>query len=191
MGNEGVIGLLSFLSFGFSVIAAVLAIDTYALLRTGQSGGTWRVLIIASVIFALMHALRLAELLNFSALSTAHLSEIVELVFVIALTYAFYLQRRIFQGKPTRFAKDTRDEPALDESGLDASIAAEDEEEKQAEPSSHEWARLNGLPTTDFDSSRDADSDDAVIVAERRATERRALERRALERRGGDRRSKN
>ena len=63
--NDSYIGLLSFLSFGFSVMAAVLAIDMYALLRTGQFGKTWRVLIISTVMFALMQALKLAEILNF------------------------------------------------------------------------------------------------------------------------------
>lgn len=90
------VGLLSFFSFAFSIIAAVLAIDLYALLRTGRSGSTWRVLIIASVMFALMHALRLAELLNFGLFRVTHLSEIVELMFVMALAYAFYLQRKTF-----------------------------------------------------------------------------------------------
>lgn len=95
-GGGEVVGLLSFCSFVFSVIAAVLAIDLYALLRTGRSGATWRVLIIASVMFALMHALRLAELLNFGLFRLTHLSEIVELMFVMALAYAFYLQRKTF-----------------------------------------------------------------------------------------------
>ncbi len=190
MGNDGVIGLLSFLSFGFSVIAAVLAIDTYALLRTGQSGGTWRVLIIASVIFALMHALRLSELLNFAALNTLHLSEIVELVFVIALTYAFYLQRRIFQGKPARTAKATRDDTAkTDDTENEMQTATSDdiEIENDTEPEidvpSHEWARLNGLSTSDFRYSRGDTDDDAVALHDRRSTERRSSDRRAGDRR--------
>lgn len=96
-GKDGsVVGLMSFLSFAFSVMAAVLAIDMYALLRTGQFGKTWRVLIIATVIFALMQALRLAEMLNFQTFRGYHLSEVVELMFVISLAYAFYLQRSLF-----------------------------------------------------------------------------------------------
>lgn len=96
MGGGGYVGLLSFFSFIISVIAAVLAIDLYALLRTGRSGSTWRVLIIASVMFALMQALRLAALLRFGGLGLTRLSEIVELIFVMALAYAFYLQRQVF-----------------------------------------------------------------------------------------------
>jgi hypothetical protein len=95
-GDSGAyLGLLSFLTFGFSVIAAVLAIDMYTLLRTGELGKTWRVLIIASVMFALAQVIRMAELLNWS-MSDYGLSQIVELVFVLALAYAFFLQRQSF-----------------------------------------------------------------------------------------------
>ena len=98
-GKDGsVVGLMSFLSFAFSVMAAVLAIDMYKLLRTGQFGKTWRVLIIATVMFALMQALRLAEVLKFQTFRDFHLSEVVELMFVISLAYAFYLQRSVFMG---------------------------------------------------------------------------------------------
>ncbi|MBV9468771.1 MAG: hypothetical protein JO316_00885 [Abitibacteriaceae bacterium] len=90
------IGLLSFLSFSFSIIAAVLAIDMYRLLRTGEYGKTWRLLIITSVMFALLQALRLAEFFNITALDINRLSQIVELVFVMSLAYTFYLQRRVF-----------------------------------------------------------------------------------------------
>ena len=96
IGESGAyLGLLSFLSFGFSVIAAVLAIDMYTLLRTGEMGKTWRVLIIASVMFALAQVIRMAELLNWRT-SDYGLSQIVELVFVLALSYAFFLQRQTF-----------------------------------------------------------------------------------------------
>jgi hypothetical protein len=87
--------LLSFFSFSFSVIAAVLAIDMYTLLRTGELGKTWRILIIASVMFALAQVVRMAELLNWR-MSEYGLSQIVELVFVLALAYAFFLQRQTF-----------------------------------------------------------------------------------------------
>lgn len=122
----GYVGLLSFCSFIFSVIAAVLAIDLYALLRTGRAGATWRVLIIASVMFALMHALRLAELLNFGVFPLAHLSEIVELMFVMALAYAFYLQRKVFgprdHADAPRAAQQPRPAPGP-ESALDRALA--------------------------------------------------------------------
>lgn len=103
--DDSVVGLMSFLSFAFSVIAAVLAIDMYALLRTGQFGKTWRVLIITAVMFALMQALRLAELLNFQTFRGYHLSEVVELMFVMSLAYAFYLQRSVFIGNDKKSAE--------------------------------------------------------------------------------------
>ena len=93
--GEAYLGFLSFAAFIFSVIAAVLAIDMYTLLRTGEFGNTWRVLIIASVIYALLQALRLAESLNWRIASHG-LSQIVELMFALALAYAFYLQRKTF-----------------------------------------------------------------------------------------------
>jgi hypothetical protein len=125
--KESTIGLLSFLSFAFSVVAAVLAIDMYALLRTGQFGKTWRVLIIASVMFALMQALRMGELLNLEALNRYHLSQIVELMFVMSLAYAFYLQRSVFTGM-----KKERTTLIIEKDDHDEDSAA------------GEWARLTG-----------------------------------------------
>lgn len=107
-------GLLSFLSFAFSVMAAVLAIDMYALLRTGEFGSTWRVLIIASVIFALVQALRMAEFFN-PKVADYGLSQIAELMFVMALAYAFYLQRRAFaRAAALRESAERRGEPRIE-----------------------------------------------------------------------------
>lgn len=93
--GEPYLGLLTFLSFTFSIIAAVLAIDMYTLLRTGEFGKTWRVIIIASVMYALLQALRLAETFNWYV-ALHGLSQIAELMFALSLTYAFYLQRNAF-----------------------------------------------------------------------------------------------
>lgn len=82
--------------FLLSVGAAAIAINLYSLLRTGQVGASWRVLIIASVLFALMQAVKLAEVGGVPYAASLHLSSIIELVFVLALAYAFYLQRRVF-----------------------------------------------------------------------------------------------
>lgn len=90
------LGALSFLSFGLSVIAAVLAIDMYRLLRTGEFGQTWRLLIIASVMMALLQVLRMAEVFEFDSLIEERLAQIVELCFIITLAYAFYCQRKVF-----------------------------------------------------------------------------------------------
>ena len=159
--NQGYVGVLSFCSFLFSVIAAVLAIDLYALMRTGRSGSAWRVLVIASVIFALMHVLRLAELLRFGAFPIANLSEIVELMFVISLAYAFYLQRKAFgvgaratdahAASPTGEAPiepqpDEEESPepdAIEGSDFEDEVSARPQPESEEDAAS-EWARLNG-----------------------------------------------
>ena len=160
--GESYVGLLSFLAFGFSVMAAVLAIDMYALLRTGEFAKTWRVLIIASVMFALMQALRLSELLNFASMSRYHLSEVVELMFVMSLTYAFYLQRSVFGGarskserpspaplpKPITPPRDYEipDEETQSDAGNEALEAqsASKAQIEAADDRADEWARLTG-----------------------------------------------
>ncbi len=126
--NGAYLGLLSFLSFGLSVIAAVLAIDMYTLLRTGEFGKSWRVMIIASVMFALVQALRMAEHLEWK-FADYGLSQIAELMFVMALAYAFFLQRQTFtraaalrgeqdnvaedSAAPTQSAAEADDRPRL------------------------------------------------------------------------------
>lgn len=129
------IGLLSFLSFAFSIIAAVLAIDMYRLLRTGEYGKTWRVLIITSVMFALLQALRLAAFFNVRALDVENLSQIVELVFVISLAYTFYLQRQTFT--LTAKLRDKED----DNAHLSDTLESVAKPKREAE-----WSRLTGHP---------------------------------------------
>jgi len=94
--NAASIQLLTLLSFSVSVIAAVLAIDMYRLLRTAEVGYSWRILCIASVLFAFTLALRLAEHFQWGGLHHYELSRFSETIFVFALAYAFYLQRRAF-----------------------------------------------------------------------------------------------
>lgn len=125
-GYDAPLGLISFLTFGFSIIAAVLAIDMYKLLRTGEFGKTWRLLIIATVMLALLQVLRMAEIVTqFEVLS--HLSQIVELCFVMALAFAFYHQRRVFAEK--RHGKETgsplEEEAFLDELSEDEGAETE------------------------------------------------------------------
>lgn len=88
--------LSSLFSFALSVGAAVLAINLYPLLRVGRNGASWRVLIIAAVLFALMQALRFCEVIDLPYLKSLQLSAVVELVFGLALAYAFFLQRQVF-----------------------------------------------------------------------------------------------
>jgi hypothetical protein len=110
------LGLLTFLSFGFSIIAAVLAIDMYKLLRSGGFGRTWRMLIIASVIFVLLQVLRMAEVLNFQPNVEERLAQIVELCFVMTLAFAFYNQRNVFTQARRRTAVDIEEDPEVSES---------------------------------------------------------------------------
>ena len=95
---ETYIGVINFLTLGVSVIAAVLAIDMYGLLRIGQFGQTWRVLIVASVLFVLIQVLGLSTMLLHLEV-TDELEQIAELIFAIALAYAFYSQRALYSGK--------------------------------------------------------------------------------------------
>jgi hypothetical protein len=94
--------------------AAALAINLYSLLRTGRFGSSWRVLIIASVLFALMQAVKLAEITGVPYAASMHLSSIIELVFVLALAYAFYLQRQVFS-EAHRISRQEEEETEADE----------------------------------------------------------------------------
>lgn len=100
------IGVLNFLTFGISIIAAVLAIDMYGLLRVGQAGRTWRILIVASVMFVMLQVLRMAEILMNLEIAN-ELSQIVTLMFAIAFAYAFYRQRAIYSCKQQNKEDDT------------------------------------------------------------------------------------
>lgn len=111
------VGITALLSFFLSVGAAVFAINLYSLLRTGRVGASWRVLIIATVMFALGQAVRLAEIFGIPLASDLHLSSVIELAFVITLLYAFYLQRQVFVGenrveKPEEVEEDELEEVA-------------------------------------------------------------------------------
>ncbi len=106
----------AFLSFSLSAGAAAFAINLYSLLRTGRMGTSWRVLIIASVLFAFLQALRLVEAIS-PAMEAMHISSLVEVVFAITLAYAFWLQRQVFvehhyTEKQSRAAEETDLEPS-------------------------------------------------------------------------------
>ncbi len=101
--------LTAFVSFVLSVGAAALAIRLYSLLRTGQMGASWRVLIIASVLFALLQTVRLVEAVSPSA-HAMHFSSVVEVVFILALAYAFWLQKQVFEEHHRSQPKDSEDD---------------------------------------------------------------------------------
>ena len=113
-GQHGSIGFLALAAWVFSVVAAVMAIDMYALLRTGEFGRSWRVIIIASVILTFTLAVRLGEIVDFRGMAKQGLSQIGALMFVMALAYAIYLQRQVFAkaSRLRRRATDTQPDVA-------------------------------------------------------------------------------
>ena len=141
--QDAPLGLLSFLSFAFSVIAAVLAIDMFKLLRTGGFGKTWRLLITASVMLVLLQVLRMAQVLNFRPVKEAHLAQIVELCFIMSLAYAFYVQRQVFNHEHKSSLEDDETEDIQnedDESDADSDSSSDldfnsDSESETAEDS--------------------------------------------------------
>ena len=140
--DDAPLGLLSFLSFAFSIMAAASAIDMYKLLRTGEYGKTWRLLIIASVMLALLQVLRMAEVLNFRPVTEAHSAQIVELCFIMSLAYAFYVQRKVFSGEYKRpLTKDLDEEDSItdEESGHDLPEEYEDDDLDSSPPAS--WSQ--------------------------------------------------
>jgi hypothetical protein len=143
------LGLLSFLTFGLSIIAAVMAIDMYKLLRTGDFGKTWRLLIIASVMFALLQVVKLGEILNFRTMSGYHLSEIVELCFVMALAYAFYQQRQVFTRQSKKALSDETDEETEDEAQYalsdDHFEDKDDDEDDEDEVQRMQWPDVSSV----------------------------------------------
>ena len=141
---EPIFGVLAFFSFACSVVAAVLAIDMYALLRTGESGSTWRVLIIAAVMFALTQALRMATFFDWAALERYGLSQIAELMFALSMMYAFFLQRRAFTSQSKLREKETEVEPSpLEELMPGAEEAELIEEPLHTEVARESWPRLD------------------------------------------------
>ena len=124
--NAASVQLLTLLTFAASVIAAVLAIDTYRLLRTGEVGNVWRILIVASVLFTFTLALRLAENFDWNGLAHLHLSRVGELIFVSALAYSFYLQRRAFTH--ARDLRETEEKPSVPISPQPLRESRDDEE---------------------------------------------------------------
>lgn len=120
--NAAYLQFLTLLSFTFSVLAAVLAIDMYRLLRTAQVGNSWRILCISSVLFAFTLALRMAESFDWGGLHRFQLSRFSEVMFLFGLAYAFYLQRAAFSHSkeshdemPQQGAATPLPDPAMDD----------------------------------------------------------------------------
>lgn len=157
MNVEPLFGVLAFLSFAASVVAAVMAIDMFALSRTGEFGPAWRVLIIATVMFALVQALRIASFFDWSALQRYGLSQIVELMFALSLAYAIFLQRHAFSSRShlrrdKKVVEEEEERPVILEfdsepngeeaaNGDEADAVSDDEEENLA-AAPRAWPRL-------------------------------------------------
>jgi hypothetical protein len=142
---EASLGLLTFLSFGISIIAAVLAIDMYKLLRTGEFGRPWRLLIIASVMLVLLQVLKMAEVLNWQGFEEAHLAEIVELCFVMILAYAFYRQRKIFTSEYKAHSAAKTDDD-LDDDLMEDEIVEPEEWQAEVEGEFSDVSNLTETP---------------------------------------------
>ena len=117
--------LSALFSFVLGIGAAVLAIHLYPLLRVGRSGASWRVLIIAAVLFALMQALHFCEIVGLPYARAMQLSSVVQLVFGLALAYAFWLQRQVFieaqhEARTQKRRKSDREEDAAVVSAYEA-----------------------------------------------------------------------
>lgn len=106
------------LSFVLSVGAASLAINLYSLLRTGKMGASWRVLIIASVLFALQQAVKLIEVADVPYARLMNLSSIIELIFILALAYAFFLQRQVFTESQSNERDNAEDDETEEEEAV-------------------------------------------------------------------------
>jgi len=82
------------LSFFAAIFATVWAVELYRLLKTGEVGKTWRILIAATIVFALSEVLKFGELLDFLPPVGAY--SYLQLPFIVLLACACYLQRKAF-----------------------------------------------------------------------------------------------
>ena len=82
------------LSFFAAIFATVWAVELYRLLRTGEVGRTWRVIIAATILFAVGEVLKFGELFEF--LPRLGMFNYLHLPFIILLAYACYAQRKAF-----------------------------------------------------------------------------------------------
>ncbi|MCS6862366.1 MAG: hypothetical protein NZT92_18845 [Abditibacteriales bacterium] len=105
---------MSLISFFVAMVAAVWAVEMYRLLRAGEGGKAWRVLVVASVVFAVheLYALgRSTGIFQFEGIAEA-----TGMMFAALLAYAFYTQRRAFlYPQSHRAAREGRKSPLFRE----------------------------------------------------------------------------
>lgn len=85
---------LLLLTFFAAIFATVWAIELYSLLKTGEVGKTWRVIVVATILFAVSEVFKFGELLGY--LPQHHVNDYLELPFIIILATACYMQRKAF-----------------------------------------------------------------------------------------------
>lgn len=82
------------LTFFAAIFATIWAIELYSLLKTGEVGKTWRVVVIATLLFAVSEILKFGE--TFQYLLPLNLHEYLDLPFILLLAIACYMQRKAF-----------------------------------------------------------------------------------------------
>lgn len=90
------------LTFFVAIFATVWAVELHNLLKTGEVGKTWRVVTIATILFAVIEVIKFAEL--FQYFPVLHIHEYLELPFIFLLAIACYMQRKAFY-MPQHFRK--------------------------------------------------------------------------------------
>lgn len=89
--------ITSLATFVLTLFALVLAIQLYALLRTGTVGGTWRIIVGATALFGMGEILRFAGVWGFlDSLSSHVAAQIANFLFAALLAWALWIQRQAF-----------------------------------------------------------------------------------------------
>lgn len=137
--------ILSLLTFFIAIFAVVLAFQLHALLRTGAIGHTWKIIIVASVVYGIGELLRFGEVWELVEPEVFLAGEnATRLVFIALLAWALYVQRQAFfrpnlyrysqedgeRGYPSRFERVQRAE-GFDEQAAPSLIDEELGEETQ------------------------------------------------------------
>ncbi len=86
--------LVALVAFVFSLLAAIWALELYQLLRTGAIGKSWRVFIVAALVFMVHEVTHMVRI--FGAFDDLGMYEATKLIFVALMAYGFYAQRRVF-----------------------------------------------------------------------------------------------
>ncbi|NCO93888.1 MAG: hypothetical protein COZ06_16905 [Armatimonadetes bacterium CG_4_10_14_3_um_filter_66_18] len=111
--------LMALLCLLVAIFGVILAIQLYSLLKTGAIGQTWQIVIIAIGIYGVERILYFAQVWGFVGdFVLQPTRRALELLFIILMTVALYVQRRAFlkphlyrysegqdRGYPSRFER--------------------------------------------------------------------------------------